>query len=164
MSATKTSAVPRQRLKTPAQQQFLERFAVALETDGFPRIAGRIFGLLIMCDEDLSLDEIAELVGASKASVSVNTRMMEEKGLIDRVSRSGDRRDYYKLSADPFGRTIESRLQRWDRIREVMGEGMSDQALPLCARTRLKEFDSLSGELREMLSAALVRVRNRRKR
>lgn len=164
MSATKSSAVPRQRLKTPAQQQFLERFAVALETDGFPRIAGRIFGLLIMCDDDLSLDEIAESVGASKASASVNTRMMEEKGLVDRVSRSGDRRDYYKLSADPFGRTIESRLQRWDRVREVMGEGMSDPALPLCARTRLKEFDSLSAEMRDLLNVALVRVRNRRKR
>ena len=165
MSATKTPAeAARSRVKTSGQPQFVERFAVALETDGFPRIAGRIFGLLILSDEDVSLDDIAEAVGASKASASVNTRMLEEKGLIDRVSRPGDRRDYYKLSADPFVRTMESRLSRWDRVREVVGEGMTDASLPSSARGRLKEFDSASHEIRELLSAALVRLRNRRKR
>lgn len=117
-----------------------------------------------MSDEDVSLDDIAEAVGASKASASVNTRMLEEKGLIDRVSRPGDRRDYYKLSAHPFVRTMESRLSRWDRVREVVGEGMTDASLPSSARGRLKEFDSASHEIRELLSAALVRLRNRRKR
>lgn len=165
MSATKTSAAPpRPRARTAGQNQFVERFAVALETDGFPRIAGRIFGHLIVSDDDVSLDDIAEAVGASKASVSVNTRMLEEKGLIDRVSRTGDRRDYYKLSCDPFVRTMESRLSRWDRVRAVVGEGMTDASLPVSARSRLKEFDAASQEVRDLLSAALVRLRNRRKR
>jgi DNA-binding MarR family transcriptional regulator len=165
MSAIKTSAAPpRARAGAAGQNQFVERFAVALETDGFPRIAGRIFGLLIISDDDVSLDEIGEAVGASKASVSVNTRMLEEKGLIDRVSHTGDRRDYYKLSADPFVRTMESRLLRWDRVREVVGEGMTDPSLPASARGRLKDFDAASQELRDLLSAALVRLRNRRKR
>ena len=165
MSATRASAAPpRPRARTAGQNQFVERFAVALETDGFPRIAGRIFGLLIVSDEDVSLDDIAEAVGASKASVSVNTRMLEEKGLIDRVSRTGDRRDYYKLSCDPFVRTMESRLSRWDRVRAVVGEGMTDTSLTISARHRLKEFDAASQEVRDLLSAALVRLRNRRKR
>ena len=68
MSATRTIAGPRRNPRTATTSPFVERLAVALEMDGFPRIAGRIFGLLIISDTEISLDEIASTLGASKAS------------------------------------------------------------------------------------------------
>lgn len=144
--------------------EFVERLAVALETDGFPRIAGRIFGLLIMSDVELSLDEIATTVDASKASASVNTRMLEDKGLIDRVSRTGDRRDYYRIADDPFLRTMEQRLARWSRVRSVVADAMNDSSLAAPVRSRLKEFDAMSDECGAMMEATLVRLKNRKRK
>jgi DNA-binding transcriptional regulator GbsR (MarR family) len=38
---------------------FIERMGLALESDGLPRIAGRIFGLLLVSEDARSLDDLA---------------------------------------------------------------------------------------------------------
>jgi DNA-binding transcriptional regulator GbsR (MarR family) len=148
----------------PVPHEFVERLAVSMETDGFPRIAGRIFGLLIMSDMELSLDEITAAVDASKASASINTRMLEVKGLIERISRTGDRRDYYRIAGDPFLRTMEQRLTRWNRVRSVVTDAMNDASLAPPVRARLKEFDAMSAEIGTLVEATLARLRNRKKK
>jgi DNA-binding transcriptional regulator GbsR (MarR family) len=140
---------------------FVEKLAVALERDGFPRIAGRIYALLLISDEEVSLDDIAANLGASKASASANTRLLEERGLIETLSRSGDRRNYYKISDDLFTRTMEQRLARWDRVRAVVDEGIKDTTLSGKARTRLRDFDEASDSLRELMEKALVKMKSR---
>src|SRR6478672_12252614 len=107
------------------RKDFVERVAIAQEGDGLPRIAGRIFGLLLTGERDLSLDEIANQLGASKGSASVNTRLLEQNGFIERVSKPGDRRDYYRISPDLFERTMSERLARWHRIHDVVQYGLT---------------------------------------
>src|SRR6185503_5035092 len=113
---------------------------------------------------ELSLDEITEAVDASKASASINTRLLEDKGLIQRVSRPGDRRDYYKIAADPFLRTMEQRLARWNRVRAVVSDAMNDASIAPHARARLKEFESMSAECGSLVEATLARLRNRKRK
>jgi DNA-binding transcriptional regulator GbsR (MarR family) len=163
MSVIKAPTAPRKALR-PTEHQFVEKLAVAMETDGFPRIAGRIFSLLIISDGELSLDEIVEVIGASKASVSTNTRLLEEKGLIERTSRPADRRDYYRIVGDVFLKTMEQRLAKWNRVRTVVSEAIQDGSLSASARGRLKEFEADSDSMRELLEASLVKLRNRRKK
>jgi DNA-binding transcriptional regulator GbsR (MarR family) len=163
MPAIKSPSSPLRALKV-AETQFVERLAVALETDGFPRIAGRVFGLLILADGDMSLDSIVEALGSSKASASVNTRLLEDKGLIERTSRPADRRDYYRIADDVFVKTMEQRLAKWNRVREVVSEALHDGAFSPSARTRLRDIEADSDAIRELLEGALVRLRNRRKR
>jgi DNA-binding transcriptional regulator GbsR (MarR family) len=47
--------------------------------------------------------------------------MLEDKGFIERVSRPGDRRDYYRIASNLFVKTMEQRLSRWERVREAVG-------------------------------------------
>src|SRR6185503_20932498 len=155
--ATRTVSSSKKRQRVPVPHEFVERLAVSMETDGFPRIAGRIFGLLIMSDMELSLDEITAAVDASKASASINTRMLEDKGLIERISRTGDRRDYYRIAGDPFLRTMEQRLTRWNRVRSVVTDAMNDASLAPPVRARLKEFDAMSAEIGTLVEATLAR-------
>jgi DNA-binding transcriptional regulator GbsR (MarR family) len=146
------------------RKDFVERFAVAKEADGLPRIAGRIFGLLLTAERDLSLDEIAKELGASKGSASVNTRLLEQSGFIERVSRPGDRRDYYSISPDLFERTMGERLARWHRLHDIVIYGITASDLSPAVRSRLKEFEAAHNSIGEVLETALARLRTRRKR
>jgi DNA-binding transcriptional regulator GbsR (MarR family) len=146
------------------RKDFVERFAVAKEADGLPRIAGRIFGLLLTAERDLSLDEIARELGASKGSASVNTRLLEQNGFIERVSRPGDRRDYYSISPDLFERTMAERLARWHRLHDLVIYGITASDLSPAVRNRLKEFEAAHNSIGEVLETALAKLRTRRKR
>lgn len=101
-------------------ETFVERLGVILETDGLPRIAGRLFGVLILSPEPLSLDELARRLGVSKASVSVDARLLEQRGVLERVSLPGDRKDYYAMAPDLFRRSLEQRLARWSAFHEAL--------------------------------------------
>lgn len=67
---------------------------------GLPRSSGQIFGLLYLSPSALSLDEIAEALGLSKASVSTGTRQLLGWHAIRQVWKPGDRKDYYEVQAD----------------------------------------------------------------
>jgi DNA-binding transcriptional regulator GbsR (MarR family) len=146
------------------RQDFVERFALAKEGDNLPRIAGRIFGLLLTGEGDLSLDGIANELGASKGSASVNTRLLEQQGFIERVSKPGDRRDYYRISPDLFERTMRERLARWHRLHDVLMYGLTASDLSPAVRARLRDFEAAHNNVREVIETALARQRNRRKR
>ena len=47
------------------------------EEDGAPRIAGRLFGFLMVQEEACSLDDVAEQLRVSKGSASSNARLLE---------------------------------------------------------------------------------------
>jgi Predicted transcriptional regulators len=147
-----------------SRKEFVERLAVAHEGDGLPRIAGRIFGLLLLCEREMSLDEITEELGASKGSASVNTRLLEQRGFIERVSKPGDRRDYYRIMPDLFERTMEQRLTRWHRFHEIVSYGLAELDLSPTVRNRLMDFETAYENVRDVIEAALGKWHARRKR
>ena len=61
---------------------------------GMPRSTGQIYGLLYLSPKALTLDEIAELLGISKASASTGTRQLLALHAIRQVWKQGDRKDY----------------------------------------------------------------------
>lgn len=93
-----------------------------VEADGLPRIGGRLFGLLILSDQPRSLDDLADALGVSKASISTDARRLLERGVVDRVTRPGDRRDYYRLAPDFYRRTLQHRLAKWARFGQAVAE------------------------------------------
>jgi DNA-binding transcriptional regulator GbsR (MarR family) len=100
--------------------QFIERLGLIMEADGLPRIAGRLFGLLLLTSEPLSLDQLAARLKVSKASISLDARLLRQRGVIDRVSVPGDRRDYYRVAPDLFRRNMEHRLARVRAFHEAL--------------------------------------------
>ncbi|HET6230354.1 MAG TPA: MarR family transcriptional regulator [Longimicrobiaceae bacterium] len=105
-----------------AVRQFVEKMALLCEKEGMARIAGRILGLLLVEDGPFSLDELAERLQASKASVSTNARMLEHMGMVRRVSNLGDRRDFYHIEADPWERMLEVGQGRWREMTQLFGD------------------------------------------
>ena len=109
-------------------EQFVERMALICEKEGMPRIAGRIFGYLLATDQTFSLEDLAERLQASKASVSTNARMLEQFGMIRRLSVLGDRRDFYRVEDDPWEQMLRVAQGRWREMVNVFTEAA--QRLP----------------------------------
>jgi len=101
---------------------------MAIEEDGLPRIAGRLFGYLILGEGPFALDELAESLQVSKASISTNARLLEQMGIAERTGRPGDRRDYYRLAPDAPERIFEVARARMRAMRDLMAG--SAKALP----------------------------------
>ena len=159
-------AVARRKTESKAAllDEFVERLAVAMEADGLPRIAGRIFALLLLSEDALSLDAIAEAIGASKASASVNARVLEQRGPIERLSLQGDRRDYYRSVSNLFVRTMEQRLAKWQRFHGIVDDGINQLEVSPTIRARMKNFETEYESVRDVLAAALQRCQMRRRR
>jgi DNA-binding transcriptional regulator GbsR (MarR family) len=116
---------------------FIERMGILWEADGFPRIAGRIFATALLSPEACSLDQFAERLGVSKASVSNDARMLEKMGFIQRVSRPGDRRDYYEITRDSTARSLATRLERLRVFEEAFTDALTLKIEHADVRARL---------------------------
>ncbi|HET9439099.1 MAG TPA: MarR family transcriptional regulator [Longimicrobiales bacterium] len=99
---------------------FIEKFCMVAEQDGFPRIAGRIMGFLLLNEGPFTLDELAEALQISKTSASTNTRLLEQHGIIARVVKPGDRRDFYQLADDHWDKLFDVAKKRMERFHEVL--------------------------------------------
>lgn len=87
---------------------FIEQMGLITQEEGGPRIAGRIFGLLIVEGRPLTLNDMAERLDISKASASTNARLLADRGLLRRADLPGDRQDYYDLEPSPYPNIIRT--------------------------------------------------------
>ena len=139
-----------------AVQQFVERMGLVCEKEGMARSAGRIFGLLLVGGRPYSLDELAEKLQASKAGISTNCRMLEQFGMIERVSSLGDRRDFYRVREDPWEHMMRVAQSRWREMVKVFGE--VEPALPPQlseGKRRLREAGEFHGLLIRQVDALM---------
>jgi DNA-binding transcriptional regulator GbsR (MarR family) len=144
---------------------FIERTGLALESDGLPRIAGRIFGLLLISEDARSLDDLAGELRVSKGSVSTNARLLEQRGILERICRPADRRDYYRVPPDLFSHTMAQRLARWQRFHEAISAART--SLPIRSRKvleRLEEYQEAYAFMSQVIGDALARWRAGRDR
>ena len=132
------------------QGRFIELMGQHLEEEGMPRIAGRLMGALLLSPEPLSLDELAERLGVSKASVSSNARLLETHGIAMKITLPGDRRDYYQISPDAEERSLSRQLQRHQLLlqRLEVGRAAAEQAGDEGVS---KRFESLMGFVRRVV-------------
>ena len=82
--------------------EFIEKTGLIAQHDGMPRISGRLFGLLVFTGEAISFGALAEQLQVSRGSISSASRLLEDRGLIKRVAKAGDRQDYFQLEDNPY--------------------------------------------------------------
>lgn len=69
---------------------------------GFSKVMGQLYATILLSPHPLSLDDMMERLGISKASVSMNMRSLEHMGMVRQVwVRGGNgRRKYYESETD----------------------------------------------------------------
>src|SRR3712207_397907 len=91
------------------EDEFVEDMGRYMEAHGFPRMAGRMFAWLLICDPPgQTAAEIAERLHASRGAISGAARLLTNAGLVKRSTRRGDRREYFSIPPGSIVRLIEN--------------------------------------------------------
>lgn len=136
------------------------------QTFGVPRLFGQIYMLLYLKNQPLSLDNLVEELQVSKASISISCRQLHTFGAIRRISRKGDRRDFYEAVQDFRGllqhgllpaldKKLDSARVQIEQCRSILSANNSKEAEQL--QNRLNEADERREKLRNLIRNPLVR-------
>lgn len=148
-----------------AAAEFIERMGLAAEAEGLPPIAARLFAFMLIDGGPCTADEIAEKLQVSRGSVSTNTRLLEERGAIERFTRPGERQHYFRISDDPFGKKFEQLPEHMFRFRSIVKEAR--EALPddmIEAKNRLADAEDFCEFAIDISESNLRAWRERRKK
>src|SRR6266404_5886202 len=122
---------------------------------GISPTMAQIHGLLFITGAALSMDEIMARLMISRGNVSMNLSKLVEWGLVRRVHKRGDRRDYYEslrdvwemftlVAAQRKRREIDPILTTLRRCREQLNrENLGAQAAESITRERFRRIDAL---------------------
>jgi DNA-binding transcriptional regulator GbsR (MarR family) len=143
---------------TDAERSFIEEVGLVFEETGLPRMVGRLFGWLLIADPPYqSPGELAEVLQASKGSISTSIRTLAQMGFIERYVIPGSRHDHFKLQGDAIKKVIkhglEQEIQMFKTLSERGLEMMKD--IPTKRKTWLKEIQSRYSYLEKNFPALL---------
>src|SRR5690242_16455086 len=85
---------------TKVEDDFVELWNNMGDLWGISPTMARIHGLLYITGAGLSMDDIMARLGISRGNVSMNLSKLLEWGLVRRVHKRGDRREYYESLSD----------------------------------------------------------------
>ncbi|HQR08913.1 MAG TPA: MarR family transcriptional regulator [Gemmatales bacterium] len=85
---------------TLVEQRFVDLWGDMSSWWGVSRTMAEIHGLLFITSTPHSAEDIQSSLGISRGNVSMNIRTLVEWGLVRRVRKRGDRRDYYESLTD----------------------------------------------------------------
>lgn len=96
-------------------RQFVEHWGVMARSWGINATMGEIFALLYVTGGDWTADDLRERLRVSRGNVSMNLRELINWGIVHRVHRQGERREYYRAEVDVwtlFRRILKERKRR----------------------------------------------------
>ena len=104
---------------------YVEDFGLLFEGFGLPRMVGRVLGALLIADPpELSAEELAEALHASRGSISSATRSLIGMGLVQRRTKRGERRDYFWMKPGAWDELMRHELQSLTRFRQMAERGL----------------------------------------
>jgi DNA-binding transcriptional regulator GbsR (MarR family) len=105
--------------------RWVERIAkYCADQDGVPLIAGRILGwLTIAVPAEQSATQIAEAIGASRASLTTNLRLLGSVGFVTQLTRPGERTVYYRVDDEAWARVVRRQVASLTALGEILQDG-----------------------------------------
>ena len=106
---------------------WVERVArYCADQDGLPMIAGRVLGWLMICDPaEQSAGQIATAIGASRASLTTNLRLLGSVGLVHQHTRPGDRTVYYRVDDDAWETVVQRQIASLASFGDILRDGLT---------------------------------------
>ncbi|MEX3316076.1 GbsR/MarR family transcriptional regulator [Sulfitobacter sp. PS-8MA] len=141
------------------RDEFIARMGVVAANDGMPRMSGQVFAMLVFEGEEVAFGDLAKNLSVSRATISTSIRLLEERGLIRRINKAGDRQDYFQLADDAYGAMTRFALGGTRRTKSEIDATISklpDEAEDV--RGRLEAFSGFYEAISAALEDAATRV------
>ncbi|MHA6793804.1 GbsR/MarR family transcriptional regulator [Pseudonocardia bannensis] len=143
--------------------EWVERMAkYYADQDGLPLIAGRILGWLMVCEPaEQSAGQIAEAIGASRASLSTNLRLLSSIGFLAQATRPGGRTVYYRVDDGAWGRVVQRQVASLTSLGGILRDGMHLVEGPPERSARIRNAHAVFAWLEKVFADAAGAVRGR---
>lgn len=94
----------------PQGNAFIDELAELLVPWGVPATAGRLYGYLMLSKDPVTLEQIADALGMSKAGAWNAARFLEQSGNARRLTERGSKRIFFRI-ADEMAPCMLDRLR-----------------------------------------------------
>lgn len=147
-------------MNPPPLQQSRDNFILGMARIshfwGFPKAMGAIYGAIYLSSQAISLDELVVQANVTKGAVSTNVRHLERLGMVHKIARIGERKDYYTAETD-FWKVIKGILREREKSEFDRALRSVDDSLALLDPKAVKGFSSeemeLAGFYRQRMNA-----------
>jgi len=100
-----------------AKEEFIQAWGSLGSSWGVSRTMAMLHALLLVSPNDLSADEIMEELQISRGNTNMNLRALIDWGLVEKVQRKGERKEYFKAYKDIW--LIATNIARERKKREL---------------------------------------------
>ncbi|MFX0543977.1 GbsR/MarR family transcriptional regulator [Roseovarius sp. S1116L3] len=143
-----------------ARADFIEKIGVIAQSEGLPRIAGRVLAMLLYDGERVSFGQLADALQVSRGSVSSSVRMLESQQLIKRVAKPGDRQVYFQVVDTAFANMVEGAAMRARRAAVEIEDSLKQiPSSETGARKRVAEYAAYYRAMSEGLDTTATALR-----
>jgi DNA-binding transcriptional regulator GbsR (MarR family) len=119
---------------------------------GIPRTMAQVHALLFINGEPMNTNEVMEGLGISRGNASMTLRQLVDWGIVHRVHRRGDRKEYFQAEQDV-----------WKMFRTILAQRKKREIDPLLeALEACRQTTNLAGERKIDPDAAAIRSHNER--
>ncbi|MGR3793183.1 GbsR/MarR family transcriptional regulator [Vannielia sp. SX4] len=102
------------------RDEFIEKIGLLMQSDGLPRTAGRVMGALVWEGSPVAFCDLATELQVSRGSISTATRALIDRRMIRRVTKPGDRQDYFQLAEKSYETMVEDLSLKFHRRSEEL--------------------------------------------
>ena len=150
------------------KSKFLDAWGSMAGSWGIPRPMAQIHGLLMISEKPLSTDDVMRELAISRGSANTNLRGLVGWGIVNRILRPGDRKEYFESKKDTWAMLCTIARERKRReiepaikhLEECLREG---ERAPAVFRERLeslldvlKTVDVLMSQLAEQQTNKVI--------
>lgn len=108
---------------------------------GWPPMAGRAAGVLMLSEAPLTLAQLQNALGASKGSMSETTRLLVTSGTVERFKQPGSRQLVYRWRDDAWIGCLQHQLEQTIQLRALAERAQSYAAdLPARQQGRFRQM------------------------
>ncbi len=100
-----------------ARSQFISSWGALGSSWGVSRTMAQVHALLMISEQPLSADEVMEALKISRGNANMNLRALIDWGLVEKLNRLGERREYFQAEKDLW--KVATRIAKERRKREL---------------------------------------------
>ncbi len=149
-----------------AKEKFITTWGGLGTQWGINKTMAQLHALLFISAQPLSTEDIMEALQISRGNVNMNVRELIDWGLVHRVNKTGDRKDYYQAEKDVWKiaklivrerkkRELEPIIEVLTELKKVEGDKKSEEYISFVeSMTQLKNFsETVNNSMDKMIKA-----------